>query len=455
MLVASVVVLVALAGGVAYLLLRDEDRYPSSWDDRVASLAEWTAQARGLEFEHPVKVNFLTDSEYTAATRSERTADEAEELAYAAAELRALGLASGDLDLADSVDTLSDSGTLAFYSPATEQVYVRGLTLTPAMRVTLVHELVHVLQDQHFDLSRTQTADDGRATVLRAVAEGDAGRIEDVYVDEVLTDAERAAYGSEAAGQSDVVDMIRDEVPDAVTAMFAAPYLFGESLVAYLVEVEGVDAVDEALRDPPSEEVLFNPHLWNAPEAEELSVEVAAPDGVVEIRSDRFGPISWYLVLAARLEPSVALRVVDGFGGDSFVSYRDGGRVCVRMTVVGDDEAATETFEEALGRWVDAGPPELSSVERDDDLNLRFQACDPGADGPATDPLRLEVLGLPVTRTTVFTEVRNFGSTEAVAWCVTDALVSQITLEDLVEPSAADQGDLVEMMTTAMSDCAA
>ena len=39
---------------------------------------------------------------------------------------------------------------LAYYSFRTKQITVRGRTLTPSVKATLVHELTHVLQDQHF-----------------------------------------------------------------------------------------------------------------------------------------------------------------------------------------------------------------------------------------------------------------------------------------------------------------
>lgn len=456
-LFAAIVVLAVLAGGIAYLVLSKDDRYPDEWDERVTALATWTARERGLEFEHPVEVNFLSESEYTAATTSEPTTEEDdEEIEAVVAEMRALGLVSGDLDLVDSLNTLSDSGTLAFYSPETKEVYVRGETLTPALRVTLVHELVHVLQDQHFDLSRMSDLPSTRAAVMRAVAEGDAGRIEDIYVDEALTDAERQEYENDSGDQGDeAFDTIRDEVPDALTALFSAPYIFGEPLVTYLDDTGGTDSIDEALRNPPSEEVLFNPHLWNSPEAEEIEVEVDMPSGATELQRDVFGPIAWYLVLSSRVDPSTALAAVDGLGGDSFVSYRDGQKVCVRMTVTGDDEAATATIEQALTQWVAAGPPDTSSVVRDDDSNLQFQACDPGTGDAAADDFALEVLALPATRTAVYLEVRNSGAPEDRAWCVADGLVRQFTLEDLVNPDLAQEQDLVAMMNAAMAGCSA
>lgn len=49
------------------------------------------------------------------------------------------------------------------------------------MEATVVHELVHALQDQHFDLGAQfdeLDAEDEAAVALRAIVEGDAARIE-------------------------------------------------------------------------------------------------------------------------------------------------------------------------------------------------------------------------------------------------------------------------------------
>jgi hypothetical protein len=455
-LLASILVLAVLAGGIAYLVMSGRDDYPSAWDTRVEPLAEWVERERGLAFEHPVEINFLSLSEYSAVSTSEPSAEDETEMSDTTAELRALGLVSGEIDLSGSVNTLNDSGTLAFYSPATKQVYVRGETITPGMRVTLVHELVHVLQDQHFDFNRSSEMTSTRASVLRAIAEGDAGRVEDTYVSDVLTDVERRVYYAEMDSSGDTaLETIREDVPDALTALFTAPYVFGEPLVTYLYDTEGVEAIDQALREPPSEEVLLNPHLWNTPEAEEVEVDVAIPSGATEVRRDQFGPIAWYLVLASRLEPQAALAAVDGLGGDAFVTYRDGQNLCVRMTVVGDDESRTAAFESALTQWVQAGPPGAGSVVRDDESRLQFQACDPGTEAGAAGSLVLEVLALPATRTAVYLEVRDSGASEGQAWCVANGMMGQLTIEQLVDPESANQSDLVAMMGNVMRACSA
>jgi hypothetical protein len=454
----SALVVAAVVGGGIYLVTQGGAQYPSKWDDRVAPIAAWVAAERGLDFEHPVEVNFLTDEEYAAETRvsEDLVEEDAEEIADAAAEFRALGLLSGEFDVVESVNTLSDSGTLAFYSPSTQQVYVRGQTLTPALRVTLAHELVHVLQDQHFDLDRMAELSSTRAGVLRAVAEGDAGRVEERYVEEVLTDAEREEYEAESVDDGqDAVDEIREEVPDALTALFAAPYVFGEPLVTYLYETDGQSGIDAALQDPPSEQVLFNPFLWKQAEADDVEVDVVMPPGATEITRDDFGPIAWYLVLSSRLDPKEALAVVDGLGGDAYVTFRDGDRVCVRATVVGDDDAATARFESALTAWVQAGPEGAGSVSRDDDDHVRFQGCDPGEGAEQPVELTLEVLALPATRTQLYLETRSAGASRSQAWCVATGVLDLFSFTDLIDPTLPERQDVTGSMMGVMEGCVA
>ena len=64
--------------------------------------------------------------------------------------LRALGLVTGKVDLLGATNEANGAGTLAYYSFEDKQITIRGQRLTPAVRSTLVHELTHALQDQHF-----------------------------------------------------------------------------------------------------------------------------------------------------------------------------------------------------------------------------------------------------------------------------------------------------------------
>ncbi|MEO6628716.1 MAG: DUF6782 family putative metallopeptidase, partial [Aquihabitans sp.] len=410
----SALVVAALVAGSVYLVVGGREKYPKTWDSRVSPIAAWVAKARDLDFKHPVEVEFLTSGEYTAASqdRPAPTAESARDMQDTVSQMRALGFVQGDVDLAAATDTLADSGTLAYYDPSTKRIAVRGTKLTPMLRVTLAHELVHVLQDQHFDLTRLKTLPSSQTAGLRALAEGDAGRIEDVYADEVLAPGELASYNKESAASGEVAQSeIDHEVPEALSVLFAAPYAFGPSLVAYLERQDGNDAIDAAFKDPPTDEVLFNPQVLGTPAAKARLVTVEAPGGAEALDDGQFGSAAWYLLLASRLPPAVALNATDGLGGDGYVFYRQESKSCVRINAVGDDEAQTTELFNALSLWVSMSPGGTASVSVDGG-KIRFQSCDPGPEAVVPGKVTMSLLVLPVTRTQVFLGIADAGAPE-------------------------------------------
>ncbi|HEX7132365.1 MAG TPA: hypothetical protein VF228_07300, partial [Iamia sp.] len=331
--------------------------YPSAWDPKVAPIADWVSDERDLEFRHPVEVVFQTEDEYVEEAAGDPTAadeDEQQEMDDFVATMRALGLVEGEVDLGAATRDLASEGTLAYYDPEREVVVVRGDELTPAVRVTVAHELTHVLQDQHFDLQRTDDEAFEEHDGLRAMAEGDAGRIEDIYVTEVLTAEERAAYEEETETSIDESEVALEGVPPVLSILFGAPYALGEGFLTYRERVDGGQPWDAVLRDPPSQEEMLDPSAWETERAEVTEVEIAAPDGAEVLDEDTFDPLTWFVLLASRADPVEALQVVDGWGGDAYVAYRHDDEVCAAMAVTGDDAAATESLHAALVAWAAA-----------------------------------------------------------------------------------------------------
>jgi len=109
------------------------DGPPSRWDPRVADLVPVVERLRWHRFSHPVHVEFLDAAafERTVTVRpDEISSDDRAEIAASEAAMRALGLAGGDDDLLADTNTLSGSGTLAYYQPGERRIVVRG-THTP------------------------------------------------------------------------------------------------------------------------------------------------------------------------------------------------------------------------------------------------------------------------------------------------------------------------------------
>lgn len=441
------VILFALAGGAAYLLTQGGPSFPSDFDEDVAPLAEWVAAQRGLEFHHAVEVNFLTPEEYTEAItggESVEMDDEAlAELEDSAALLRAMGLLEGEVDLLDATETLIDSGSLAFYSPETKEVYVRGTEITPAMEVTLVHELVHVVQDQHFDLTRVGDLESGDADVLRSLVEGDATRIERRYVFEELSDEEREDYFAESQASADESQTVLDEsVPPVLTAMFTAPYMFGPSYVTFLEATGGNDAVDDALENLPIERHLYNPLDIERTGSTGATPTLEAPEGSESMEEGDFGQITWFLLLSARLDPNAAMAATDQIYDDHYVAFRRDDQVCVRLAATTFDDDGMQALVGALGEWKAAAPDQHVDVDAGDG-SVVLDACDPGADSGVASDLSVDTLILPVARTQIFAELLDTGLGDDVAECGATRMVEildvdQLTSEEL-DPEAQNQ----------------
>jgi len=419
--------------------------HPERWDPRVAALARFVEQARGLRFEHPVSVYFLSPEKYTEASTGgsdlpEPTPEDRRTADRAVAQYRSLGLMEGSPDLFAASSTLQDSGTLAFYSPEADVVNVRGTELTPAVRVTLVHELTHALQDQHFDLGAIgNSASADQAGAARAVVEGDAVAVENVYV-ESLSDPDRAAYETESQQSGDAASTDLESVPEVMQVLFGSYYAVGNAFVEYVrADPTGPDAsnVDPVLRDLPSgSNQLFEPEAYQ-PGAEPLAVDPPdARPGSEEFERGTHGVDFLYVMLSERIDPRIALAATDGWRGDTYVAATDEtGQVCVSTRVQLVDATQANEFRDAIVRWKAAMPPAAgASVESfgGDQGDVTFRSCDPGPDadmqltgqaGPA--------LGYPVVRLQAAAGAIANGRSAESARCYGQALVDRLTLGDL------------------------
>jgi hypothetical protein len=312
----------------------------------VAEIAAFVEEERGLEFEVDPVVELLDEGAFQDRLLADEEEDEAE-LLDLQDELRALGLIDDDVDISTALDDLLGQGVLGFYDPETGELVVRAGDITPLARITIAHELVHALDDQHFDLDRPEYEDDPSEIggTFSTLVEGNASVIEDAYR-ESLTDEERdeaAAEEQELAGGG-----LPASIPIILLQILSAPYEIGPLFVQALLEDGGLEAVDAAFEAPPttSEQTYF-PEVFLAGED---VVEVPAPeaDGEV-IYEGAFGVLSLLLVLGPQ-DPAVQ-RAVDGWGGDAYVVWREDDRTCARANLVGDTDEDTEEIAEALSAW--------------------------------------------------------------------------------------------------------
>jgi hypothetical protein len=354
-----------------------------AWDPRVAEMVTFVETTRGLEFTHPVQVDFLVEADFIALfAQPELSESDLEFLDQYSDVFDAAGLAV-DYDPAAASQQLAEVTTLGFYSLDEDRVYVRGEQLTPAVQVVLAHELTHALQAQHFDLETTRSND----LKVRSIVEADAMRVEQVYLDSLQTNEAFSAEEDNTVDATTVADI--STVPWAVVVKQYAPYELGPRLVSRAFAAGGNAAVDELIRNPPSEERLVNPWL-DAASTLDTTIDVTAPEGAEVLDGPRqLGLLDTLVMLDAWLPWTQSRQAVAGWSGGGHVSYvRADGVVCFTSTAAFDSDPAP--FAAAVSAWAAASGSTTTPVI--DGLQVSFEACDrgPGAlppPEPVLDPL--------------------------------------------------------------------
>ncbi len=427
-----------------------------AWDPRLEPLADFVASTRGRPFLQPVPVRFLSDADFREAivgASEEPTEERSESLDISTAQLRALDLIGRDVDLAAEADQLVGEGTLAYYDSEADAITIRGEELDPMTEVSVVHELTHAWQDQYFDLDRIDGDDDVLAATLRTVVEGDATVVEDRYI-ETFSDAERQEYERRL---EDVTGAVTDglaDVPDVLQSIFVSPYVIGPGLVRVFDAEGGNPTVDEALVDPPASEMeTLQPERYLAGDT---PVTVSAPalfSGQEELDTAPFGALSLLVTLAQRLEPQRSLAVVDGWAGDSALTYREGDRRCVAVAVAGVDPGSTDAFAGAFGDWASAGPAGAASVERSGDT-ATLRSCEVDqAPVEVGQPARL-ALQYVALRLDVFRQVlEQPRTTPEQAACFAELIVAQVPPTELIDPSGVTPDVARRRGTQAAIEC--
>jgi len=442
------VVVVALAVVALVLLTRHSSRYPKQWDAQVAPIAARVAELRGLTFKHPVKVEYLSaaDFEKQVTESPEELKKDHADIERTTAVFRAAGLIGGTVDLGQAVNDTQSADVIALYDPDTKKILVRGTgPFTIETRVTLAHELTHVLQDQNFDLTKLyKAADDsktGSPDALRALVEGDAVRIENKYLGEQSA-TDRSTYQQLSDATSKSADDAAKNLPPVIQTYFGAPYIFGPTVVSILQSDGGNHAIDEALTGAtPNSRIYLDPTTVN---------QVAAPPPPVPAlhgderrlpnettQDENFDDFTLYLMLSARLDAPTALRAADAYSAGSSTSYTSGGTTCFRASITGVNPASDAFLARVLGDWVKQMPDaEIESTTSP----LTFHSCDPGA--AAVEPRKAAIEAAATLAATRGAVENTFVTTNHIpagtAACVARVLMQRPDVGTLLQPTTPD-----------------
>jgi hypothetical protein len=296
--------------------------------EREAVLARAMARLerlRSLEFEDDVDVRLIGREQYRQS-RGDSESDPWNDQVW-----EALFLVGENTSVAAAFDDTLGGSVLGYYRAGSNELVLVGDSEAPAVdRDTLVHELVHALQDQQFGLGGVPETQD-RQLARNGVVEGEANLLESRYrkrCGERWSCIETPESGATGGGS----------VNRGVLLVILAPYVAGPEFVAAVERRGGWRAVDD-LHDsfPASTAQVLDPATY--PDATPVSVSVPDRSSGSWTRFDHdpvADTVGQASIHAAFVDNGVGASDVgrytydhpaaDGWAGDTLVPYRDGER---------------------------------------------------------------------------------------------------------------------------------
>ncbi len=350
-----------LAEALQVLQAERREQNDATWRDEITKRVE---QLRELEFLHAVAYRTLSKEELPALIESkiaEQYSDD--EIVRLSRMYAGIGLLPEGFDLKQAYIELFAEQVAAFYDQHADALYLFEETpLDHATnRMILAHELVHALQDQHFQLELLPLQlkeNDDRALAASALVEGDATLammlflVEDTEPGRMVSALVSGIFSQNMTALTSSPPFLRESL------LF--PYTKGHEFVSAIHARAGMQGVNAAFKRLPNSsrqilhpnEYLEEEHLFSPAEvewAEPLSTNAEV------LGVNVLGEFGLRILLGQWLEPAHAESAAKGWAGDGYrVSAMPDGSLAVEFESWWDSPKETVEAADALAEaWAE------------------------------------------------------------------------------------------------------
>ena len=342
-----------------------------------APLARKTEALRGLTFKRPVPT-LVVDGPALKRVLEAQIRKEYPDSLWPEVEktLKAFSLIPPKMNLKGVMSALLEEQVVGLYDPDAKKLYVSSAPVADAellgslgvegfdlRDVYVLHEMVHALTDQAFDMKSLPLDDrenEDRASAARCVVEGDATWVMLRYMYDALK------IPADQRGQIDDVmfgmnlgkEMLGTSTPAYLQENLLMAYLGGQALVKMAYERGGFDAVNRLYRSPPqSMEQVLHPEKYFAGKDPPVPVPLPAmtafpAEGWRSVSTGVWGEMNARIILQEWGVPEEQARTAaEGWGGDAYrVAEGPGGALGFSWVTVWDtDRDAGEFFQACAG----------------------------------------------------------------------------------------------------------
>jgi hypothetical protein len=345
--------------------------------DKIAEIIKFTEKWRQLSIPEKIPITYLTRQQVIEQWQQDSVDKTTLETVRQMQEFyKVMGLIAPEVDLVEAALRTESDAILGYYAPEEKMMYIiaDSVNMFAQEEATFAHEYTHALQDYHFGLPTLldpSTTNGDRLLAYRALPEGDARLMEQLYIDQNVPQDQRdyTAYRYLFQEHPQI-----EGVSPALGIFTYFPYTAGQYFVTYLF-VSGSyswQPVNEAYRNPPiSSEQVMHPEKYLAGEMPTpITLPALALGGTWhELNQGVLGEIGCLVWLIDQVEPEVAVKAAAGWNGDAYSLWVNDSqqRVLVARSVWESEDEAAEFFEGFttymnLREETTSHPPEASNV---------------------------------------------------------------------------------------------
>ena len=305
----------------------------------ATDILEKISKLRGLDIKRPVKSGLKSKDEIEQAViRDLNETTSPEEFAATQNTLAKLGLLTRDFPLRDYVVRLLREQVAGFYEPKTQEFYLASWVPIADQKTVMAHELMHALQDQHFNLRRLENwpkGDSDAELAAHALVEGEAtimmyeysfdqaGARVDLTMLGSLTDLMLAESGKEDGSRYPVLAA----APMVLREGLQFPYIYGAGFVQAVLKNGSWPAVDNSYSHLPasSEQVMHPERFIKRDEPIKIDIpELTATLGREwrKVDVDVNGEFGYQIALRQFIGKA-ANQAAAGWGGDRYLLYEN------------------------------------------------------------------------------------------------------------------------------------
>jgi len=337
---------------------------------QIADDLVWqVAKLRNLEPKAPIEKAVSTREDITRFML-ERIEEEYEEKDIRREEwlLKKLGVVPPDLDLKEFTVKLLTEQVAGFYDSRKKKLFIADWLPLMFQQPTMVHELTHALQDQHYDLDRilkrnAELDNDDRILAQTAIIEGDAVA---VMMEYLLRPMGRKFIEIDLGLLLQLEDIgvpsdLLKNAPDFLKEQLTFPYQYGAVFMQKVLADDAAwSAVDRIYSDmPTSTEQILHPEKYLDDRDEPSVLEFEDPAAKLGKSwklgyKNIFGEFAFYLLLKHHATEGEAKGAAAGWDGDQICVFekQDLDQRAVFGWSVWDSAEDAEEFYLAMVKWM-------------------------------------------------------------------------------------------------------